>query len=395
MPRHVVAIVGENANGILRCQSERFGALLQSDDVQCHVLDVCQPGFLERLLPLMAQDVAFAWGYAGIGSRLAIDGGNFWEATKTPFISVLADPPYIMPGNHRVQSRYVVNAYVYDDWLQVQERCFHAPQINACVSLGVLSNPARGDIPWRQRANRAVLVKGGGDAAGQRARWARWPAITRAVLNDSADALCAMGTAAILPTVLDCLRSHRVLLDGRPDLLFGLLAELDTFMRNHRATMMVRALRPLPVTIVGGGWDHLSGEPGRAKFRPPIDASHLETLYADTQVLLNSNPNQSTGLHERVLRGFAAGCRVISDDNAFSRTALAAIPSYTGVEWNDSALTDRFAAALADMAEPDTQPADAYVAANNDPGVFLRRLVCLAELARSGEHMLPFMMDAA
>uniref|UniRef100_UPI0018C873CB hypothetical protein n=1 Tax=Streptobacillus moniliformis TaxID=34105 RepID=UPI0018C873CB len=71
---------------------------------------------------------------------------------------------------------------------------------------------------------------------------------------------------------------------------------------------MVRALLDLPVDIVGRGWDHLAAPGCRARFHDAIDADRLPGLYANTQYLLNTMPNFSSGTHERVLNGFAARC---------------------------------------------------------------------------------------
>jgi len=148
MANIVVAIVGENANGILECQSQRFLGLMRSMGFEGRLLNVFDPEFGTKLHRALAEGVLFAWGYAGVGGRLAVNGRNIWDTAEVPFISVLADAPYIMPGNHHVDSPYVVNGYIYREWLELQEAHFRSPQVSTLLPMGVLPNPERQDVPW-------------------------------------------------------------------------------------------------------------------------------------------------------------------------------------------------------------------------------------------------------
>jgi len=252
MANNVVAIIGENANGILDVQSHRFLALLPAG-LTGHVLHLSDPEFPARLDALLRDGIRFAWGYAGVGARLEVRGRNLWDDLTVPFISVLADAPFIMPANHHVRSPWVVNGYIYREWLELQRTHFRAPQVSALLPMGVIPNPDARAAPWSRRSRRMVFVKGGADPAGQRARWAGWPGSLRGVLHDAAEALAAQGTGPILPTVQACLAAHGLSLDGRTQLLFGLLHELDTYIRSLRATAIARALLPLGADIIGGG----------------------------------------------------------------------------------------------------------------------------------------------
>ena len=49
MANTVLALVGENANGILECQSQRFLALIESLGFQGRMLNVREPDFATRL----------------------------------------------------------------------------------------------------------------------------------------------------------------------------------------------------------------------------------------------------------------------------------------------------------------------------------------------------------
>jgi hypothetical protein len=242
-----------------------------------------------------------------------------------------------------------------------------------------------------------LFVKTGADPARQRALWDSWPARLRPVLHECADALAARSPGPIAPVLQSCLQAHSLVLEGARPMLFGVLHELDTYIRALRATTMARALLPLPVDIVGDGWDHILDEPGRARFYPSNPAASLDPLYADTQILVNSTPNFASGVHERVLRGFAAGCCVVSDNNEFARTQLQRSPVYCGLEWQHRDLPDRLAAIFEQLEADDDALEDAwtYVEDRYDPAVFITRMSELAQLARMKPVFDPYALDAA
>lgn len=397
MANIVVAIVGENANGILECQSERFLRLMAGMDLDGRLLNVFDPEFGTKLHAALSGGVLFAWGYAGVGARLALGGRNIWDEAKIPFISVLADAPYIKPGNHHVDSPWVVNGYIYREWLELQEAYFRSPQVSTLLPMGVLPNPGRQTVPWAKRPRRMLFVKTGADPAAQRAAWEDWPARLRPVLHECADALAYRSPGPIAPVLRSCLEAHSLVLDGARPMLFGLLHELDTYIRALRATTMARALMQLPAEIVGDGWDHIKDEPGRARFRRSIPATALDAVYANTQILVNVTPNFASGAHERVLRGFAAGCCIVSDNNDFARTHLERSPVYGGVEWQQPDLADRLAAAFEslDADEDALDDAAAYIEQQYDPAVFITRMKELAQLARMKPVFDGYALDAA
>ena len=397
MAQTVIALVGENANGILDCQSRRFLSLMEPMGFEGRVLRFSDPDFVAQLDAALATDVAFAWGYAGVGARLAARGYNVWDAMKVPFISVLADAPYIMPANHHVPTPWVVNGYIYREWLDLQQDQFNAPQISALLPMGVIPNPARHARRMADRPLRMLFVKSGSDPEQVRARWSLWPVRLQPVLHECASLLANADPQPLAPTVRACLLAHDLVLDGSKPLLFGLMHELDTYLRALRATAMARALLPLPADIVGDGWAHLEAEGGRARFHPAVGAGTLDAMYADTRILVNVTPNLASGAHERVLRGFAARCRILSDNNAHGRQTFHAMPSYHGVTWHAADLADQVADAFHNPAPFDDRldAAAAYVALHHDPAAFLQRMAELAQLVRTQALMACYALDAA
>jgi len=111
-----------------------------------------------------------------------------------------------------------------------------------------------------------------------------------------------------------------------------------------------------------------------------MDASGLDALYADTQILVNVSPNFGSGAHERVLRGFAARACVASDNNDHARVHLHALPSFHGFDWHAPDLGDRLAALFHDPAPYDDRvdEAQAWVERHHSPAAFLDGMAALA-----------------
>jgi hypothetical protein len=384
MPRNIVAFVGANENGILTFQSRAFMDRLRPLGFVGHVVDLSGPDGNEQLIRLLREGIDFAWGYAGVGATTKGNDRNLWDAIGVPFVSVLADPPSAIPVNHFIRARRVVNGYVYRDWLNVQRRLIRSPQVSALLPMGVIPNEQRDAVPWTRREHRMVFVKTGADPEARRAIWRNWPRRLRDALENAGAELCRRGTEDITPTALACFEANDLFLEERKDLLHGMLFQLDLYVRAVRATAMARALQDIPATIVGDGWEHVR-EPGcRARFLPSMPASSLDDLYANCQWLVNTTPNFSSGAHERVLRGFAAKCCVVSDDNDFSRGRLRGLPSYRGVEWHEKTLGDRLAEIHGDPTAYDDalQPALDLVEREHDPLAFMQAVMSLAEIGR-------------
>ena len=382
MARNVVAFVGENENGILWETSWGQMRGLEAFGLVGHVINLHEPDWASRFTQLAREGIVFGWGHVGIGATLQIDGRLAWDAIRVPFVSVLSDPPFWLPEAHRPASRGIVLGYVFDEWFELQRRFIRAPNVCGRLPITVPINPHRDQIPWSARSHRMVFVKTGESPEARRASWARWPVRFRAVLEDAANEACRHGTMALTDLLLNCLSAHGLFVEGRPDLLFALMFELDLYVRAERSTRMVRALSRLPALIIGRGWDHIERSDARATFQPAIDASHLPELMADTQFVVNTTPNFSSGVHERVLNAFAARACAISDHNDYSRANLAGFPSYFGVEWHTDDLDDRLAEIWAIDGDlgPATDAALQHVETQHSPILLMQGMLELAEL---------------
>ena len=317
--------------------------LLTPHGLNGHVVNCHAEGWRGQVQGLLDQGILFAWGAAGIGASLKVNDVSFWDKTGIPFISVLADTPCQLPANHHVAARHVANGYQFRDWLKMQRRLIRSPQLSTMLPVGIIPNEARDAIAWSNRPHRMVFVKTCCAPELHRSSWVELPKRFIAVIEDSAAAILQQGVGDITDTVLQCLDHHGLFLECRPEVLFGLMCYVDIYVRDCRSTLMAKALLDLPVDIVGRGWEHVSTPGSRARFYKSVDAKELLTLYANTQFVLNTMPNFSTGTHERVLNGFAAKCCVVTNENDDMRRRFGPLPSYFGLDTAASDLGERLA----------------------------------------------------
>lgn len=329
----IVSFVGENENGILRQLSHDLMRQLEPEGFSGHVIDLGRSDWLQQFSPLLQKGIYVALGHAGIGAGLEINGQSLWDAVKVPFVSIMADPPSAVPQNHAVKSRYVANAYIFEEWLRFQKRFIRSAQFSTLAeSTGVVPNALCNQTAWRDRSQRMVFVKTGEDPQVRRQTWSNIPPRWRNVLEEASR--CAIGrqTGDITDILVDACVAHNIQTESRQEIFYFLFQQCDLYVRSYRANELVKALLSLPVDIYGRGWDHLKGSATTARFHSAIDAGRLYELYADTQFLLNTSPNIASGIHERVGCGLASRCCAVSDRNEFSEKNLKDIPVFFGFD---------------------------------------------------------------
>ena len=342
--QNICAFVGQNENGILRDLSLSFMREAEPYGVKGHLVDFADADWAEKAAVAVREGLLFAFGFGGVGSGIDLGDKNYWDVVGVPFISMLADPPSWLPDRHNPGLPMVILGYFFDEWLDIQRRFIKAPNLCARLPTCVPRNPHRDDIPWRQRGHRMVFVKTGESPAKRRASWQQFPKRLREIMEDAANEACSRETQGLTDLLLEVVDGHDLSLDGRTDILFRLMYELDDYVRMERATRVVEALSHFPVEIIGRGWDHINKQGAKATFLPAVPASSLARLTADTQFMVNTTQNIGSSVHERVPLAFAAKTCSVSDRNAYSRTYFQEIPTFFGIDWHSPDLKDQVAA---------------------------------------------------
>ncbi|BBC79983.1 hypothetical protein Absy_008_149 [Acetobacter orientalis] len=394
-PRNIVAFVGQNENNILRQFSLEFMSFLDPAQFKTHVINLMDTNWLAQLEPLTREGIFMAWSHAGIGAGLGNETEILWDQLKVPFVSVLADPPCWCVKNHFLRSRYVANAYIFPEWLNVQNRFVKSPQLSTTIPhLGITPNSKRDAILWRNRPQRMVLVKSGGNPELRRKNWNSFPKRWRNILEEACDIAIKLPTGDITDIFVDACIRHDLSPEHRVEIFYTLMYEADMYVREYRMNVLVRALLDLPVNIYGRGWDHLAPLATKANFYGPVDATHLSSVYASAQFLLNTSPNVGSTAHERVGQGLDSRCVVVSDHNTFSRENLSHIPTFHGFDTSDLTLKEQLHTlyhAQKDYTD-ETQIGVDYIAQNFDCSKFMHSLLDIANeirIANQLENFIP------
>ncbi|MFT8419201.1 MAG: hypothetical protein ABF636_10300 [Acetobacter sp.] len=393
LPRNIVAFVGENENNILRQFSFDFMSFLDPSKYKPHVIDLWDKNWLPKFSALAEEGIAMAWSHAGIGSGMDVNNENIWDTLKIPFVSVLADPPSWCTKNHFIRSRFVANAYVFSEWLSVQNRFIKSPQLSTIIPhLGITPNTKRDAIPWRDRPQRMVMIKTGGNHEERRNSWKLLPTRWRSILEDTQSVAVRQPTGDVTNIFVDACDHHHLSPEHRVEIFHRLLYELDMYVREHRMNIVVQALLDLPVNIYGRGWDHMAPRATKAQFHTAFDASHLSSVYAGTQFLVNTSPNVASSFHERVGQGLDSRCVVVSDQNTFTRENLSHIPTFYGFDTTDPTLKERLHTLYhtkKDYTE-DTQIGVDYIAQNFNCTKFMQSLLDIAHEIRIAQTVEAF-----
>lgn len=377
--KNIVAFIGENENGILREASLDIMKPLAARGLSGHVININAPNWPELLAPIVDDGILMAWGLAGIGSELGNKGMNLWESLRVPFVSCMADCPCYFPTRHQPQSPFVALGYFIEEWLDIQTRFIKSPRLSGMLPIGLIPNPHRDGVAWLRRTHRMIFVKTGDSPAARRAGWAKLPTQARAVLEECADEACRNGVMGLTDLFVSSIRNRGLQIKEGTQKFFSLMMELDQYVRAVRATRMAEALCHVPAIIIGRGWDHIDKANAKAQFYPAIDAAELPKLFADSQFVVNTTPNYGSAPHERMLYGFTARACVLSDQNNYTRSHFAGLPSFFGVDIPNADLAGQIAAIWADPTDygEATNAALTLVETNHAPEKFIESLIKL------------------
>lgn len=345
--KRVLALVAQNENQTLANAASGLSGFFSPFGYQTQIIDLLAPDGLAALAAALSSgEVAFAYGFAGIGSQLQDQHGvNIWTALSTPFVAFWYDHPAYNYRQHSVASPYILNCYHIRDHYEVWQR--YLPHHNAAIFLPPPAgpNPLAESIPWAARDRRFIFAKTHYNPQQLIASWQGYSAPLRQVL---ATLIAAAQQDRHLDLAAATEQEFAKL--GEPianfDNFFGVIQTVDHFIRAWRADQLARALRAYPSDIYGRGWDYLAGEPpSHARFHPSFPNSELWPRLTRYRLVANVNPLWREGIHERVMNGIAGGSVVLTDNSERGDSVLGGLPNYIGFEWEVESLQERLALA--------------------------------------------------
>jgi hypothetical protein len=352
----VLALVAQNENQILTQASECIGRGLQRCGYRQHLLNFSDAEANRELLDLLRVGrVAFAYGFAGVGSRFSLaDGSNLWTAARVPYAALWYDHPAYNYQQHLVDSPYVLHCYHVRDHIEARHK--YLPSTSSTATLLPVPGPIELNVAAPDFGRRAPHILFAKTAMKQ--DWAEdWkrhpPPVTRILENLAEQGRCDRNLN--LADAAKILFAEAGIDSGTNlDLFMGVLQEVDNWVRGWRSDKLVRALLPHPAQIYGRGWDYLAGEQRRADLLPPVSADAYSKLVTESRIIANSNPLWRGGVHERVIGGLAVGGVVLTDRTQRLDQSFASLENYVGFEWGDDlqdVIADTLRRASKDMAD--------------------------------------------
>lgn len=384
MSARVFGFYGQSGNNALKDASALYARGFQARGFEVELFDLTQSSRLERLHQAFETgNVRFGFGVQGVGSLAAWnDAGNIWERYRTPFVGLHHDHPCNNLALHQASSRWVGNLYHFRSFLEDKLRYLPSAQLSQATPFRFLEALPPADIPFEKRPIRLLYLKTG----------IQPQSFLRLFVGLSTEVqqgiLDLIAQASINPnlSLCDLVSAYfvRLHIDWRAQakLFWYIVCLIDNFVRAQHALLFVRWLmKQNGAVIVGDGWDFLDKTGARAEFRPAVDIRAVNSLYQQSQIVCNTNPQGYDFVHERVLSGLAFGACVISDSNIWWRTHMSHVPALALFDWNaplDAQLDAALASCNAEAAA--TGPAVAEEVFGGDP---FEKIIAFAEEVRA------------
>lgn len=312
---HVVIFTGQSSYNALSYLSRDLAHAMLEAGYSSEVLDLRRVSIPTELRRLQnGGDIAFFCAYSGLGADiLAADGRAIYDAVGIPYIGLMLDNPCYFPSRHMKQSSQVILLHGDDGHHDVSVSISPKKSLRGLFRLA-LSRWTEPLLPIAERRREVIFASKGGNPARYESMLEASTSSTeiRFVLS-LADVLAGGETPRRVWDTATALAPNAEL-NAR---WHSLVSHADHLARIRRASAVARALRGLPVTFVGGDWEHVKSSADRATFLPGAALPEVRRLMAASAFTLNVQPGTTDSVHDRFLLGLHAGAAVISDSNRF------------------------------------------------------------------------------
>lgn len=338
--RQTLILVAASENGAL--QQASIGATHIFNwlgDYHTHIINLLDPdGFSELIKWLEGGDVAMACAFAGVGAQLRTkfsEGENLWTHYKVPFLSLWYDHPAYNYRQHATESPYILNCYHvkdhYDIWTQYFSNCNNGTLLPPCF----FPTPYADKLSWQERETKILYIKSGIDPQSFLAAWSDKPPLIKDILlflSDKAQKNRNINLTQETKAIFT--KTGLSLTEG--DLFWGIIQEVDGYIRAWRSDKLARALLQHEAVIIGNGWDYLKTETSQDIFTPAIHPSKIIEEMGKFKITANTSPLWKYGIHERVGRSISLKCITLTDRSIAGDDGFGDLANYRGFEWSDS-----------------------------------------------------------
>ncbi|HEY0930640.1 MAG TPA: hypothetical protein VGE27_12035 [Gemmatimonas sp.] len=350
--RHVVLCTGVSSYHVLSYLSNDLARAFVDAGWSAEVLDLSRVSTPTELRRIVVQNrTAFFCGYSGYGANIAgANGTSAYDALGVPYVGLMLDSPSYYPSRHETLSAETIFLHGDDGHHDASVAISPAGSHRGLFRLATSPWTAP-TSPIAERTRTVLFASKGGDPVQYEAMLRRTlDARGLRVVLAIADALGATTTPqrmgdvanACLPTTAPDARWHTLAAHG------------DHLARIRRATGVARALLSLPVTFVGGEWEHLDRTTSRATFLPGTPLPDVRRLMASSASVLNVQPGTTDSVHDRFLLGLQAGAAVVSDSNRFIDARIGR-EQFTCWDGDTRTIADVVASTLDTITSPEAQ----------------------------------------
>jgi len=339
-------------------------------------------------------DVAYCMTWCGIGQDMALqfEGGlkkNLWEHLNIPMLKFHGDSPVYHIERHGCVPNNSVNIYAWKEHFELSKKIFpNSESISAqCESL-LYYDSLESNIDFHAREKgKLYFLKNGRDPGSLQRYWReQFTAGMAKQLRDLSSEVLSIGLRPgklkMDDVVLKFFDEQRIDLRGNWSLLCFYIAQMDDYLRRVKATMVARALLPLPVVIQGEGWEYLDAGGAAAEILPSQDPGLTEELYRTQLGVIDMPPNVDTGAHDRMCRAAGTYSFALTSRNSWLEEVCPALNKAAYV-FHPESIQAAVEAALKDPGlsiELGRHYGRAF-RAKYDPRDFVNKLSLLAEMA--------------
>lgn len=344
--KNVIGVFAGSEYGALRAVTNDLGVRLSAFGYVPELVDISTSEGLKTLGKCLSKgETAFAFGYAGVGSQVNMGSNNLWTSLRIPFVSLWFDHPAYNYRQHIVPSPYILHVYHVRDYFEA--RLKYLPQTGKAILLPPAGGGAlygTDSIPWKDRETVILYAKTGTNPKAIESKWRTYPKKLEDILQALADQgrknssldLANATAAQFLRENLPC---------NDLDNFFGVMQEVDRYIRVWRSDLLARALLPHEAKIFGDGWDYLSDQPKRARIFPSFASSEFLNMVNRHRIVANASPLWRDAIHERVQMAIGCGNIALTDRTVKSDAVFSSLENYIGFDWPDN-LSDAISTAV-------------------------------------------------
>ena len=269
---------------------------------------------------LQSKEVLFALTYLGFGQNISIvteENGNpknIWEFFNVPLLKWQGDIAAYLLERHIAIPRNAVNLYPYEEWFYYWKNWIVPTDysLTRIIQPFPLYSIPLSTVNRKQRLQgKLVFHKTGGnpDSIIEKCKQ-QLPNSIFSLFKNMCEILISKEyvqkpSISVGDLISTFLVNQGISARISPKLFHFLAAQLDSYSRCVKLTLVVNSLLDFPIVIHGRGWEYIDFSNTKAQNLPPINYEESTDIFLNQFGVIDISPNTSDSPHDRIWR--AAG----------------------------------------------------------------------------------------